>query len=45
MNILQIILIGIGSVVIPTVFILGLIGLAIMTAVVVDELFEDLFKH
>jgi hypothetical protein len=45
MNFLHIVLIIIGSVVIPIVFILGLIGLAIMAAVVVDELFEDLFKH
>jgi len=44
MKILQTIFIGIGSVGAPIVAILGLLGLAMMAAVVIDEMFETFFK-
>jgi thiosulfate reductase cytochrome b subunit len=40
MNLLQIIFIGVGSVVVPIIVVTGLLTLAVMLAVTLDELFE-----
>jgi hypothetical protein len=45
MEIIRIILIGLGSVLAPIIIIVGFIALGIILAVTIDELFEALFNR
>jgi hypothetical protein len=44
MELAKVLFIGLGSVVAPIIAIIGFLGLALMAAVVIDELFETFFK-